>query len=450
MDDQTLTHRSGYNYDPRVAGGGDQGRRKGASLPSYFDYVQDLVGHELRPDNARTIEGMSRADLANMRERNLQAGLEAFTAQVGFTRDGRGLTEILQLWNAAPTPYERASGVPGEFRPLLHGRIHKAADVFGGDAGYVFGEGGTGARVTALKRYLLYAHRIVLPDPLFYVNQYFGSDLDDLRELGRRSLVGFLDFLHTIRSLVRSGTVSFYPQYEHGGIVEPMPLFRDQGFDHWVETGDADADKRLLLEAGQPLVSELLFFCERFEADCSFDRVDFELILAAMARYGGVLPDRDAAVARDRVLDEQRAGLERLGTVSLPGLDELPINEILALRAQGEGFDRWRDALGQGLRRIEGDAAPEVVREAVVESLVRGGREVEREVKKSGLLAAAKGPTQTLAIGAVAGFAVGGPLGALAGTGISAVLTTLVDYVGGRANRREAKALAAHYSVWEA
>jgi hypothetical protein len=248
-----------------VAGSGDQDKLAATPLPNYIDYVQGLVGCELRPDNASTVEGMSRAELADMRERNLQAGMESFTARVGFTRQGRGLTEILPVWVGAPTPYERVTGVRGEFRPLLHGRIHTAADVFGGDAGYVFSEGGAEARVAALKRYLLYAHRIVLPDPLFYVNQYFGSDLDELREQGRRSLVGFLDFLYPIRTLVRSGIVSFYPQYEHGAVTEPMQLFNDRDFDDWVEAGDADTDEKLLLEAGQPLVSELLFFCERFE-----------------------------------------------------------------------------------------------------------------------------------------------------------------------------------------
>jgi hypothetical protein len=432
-----------------VIGSGEQGKAVAPPLPNYIDYVQALIGCDLRSDNASTVEGMSRSELADMREQNLHAGMDAFTAQVGFSGQGRELAEILPLWEGAPTPYERVTGVRGEFRPLLHGRIHTAAAVFGGNAGYVFREGGSDARVAALKRYLLYAHRVVLPDPLFYVNQYFGADFDDLRERSRRALIGFLDFLYAIRTLVRSEIVSFYPQYEHGGVTEPTHLFRDRDYDDWVEAGEADADEKLLLEAGQPLISELLFFCQRFEADCSFDRSDFESILAAMTSYGGVLSDRHAAVARDRVLGEERAALETLGTVSLPGLDHLPIDEIVAVRAQAEGFDCWRDALGEGLRRIEGSVAPEAVREAVAETLARGGREVEREAKKSGLLETARGPAQTLAIGAVGGFAVGGPLGALAGSGISAVLTTLVEYVGGRADRRTANALAAHYSVWE-
>lgn len=248
---------------------------------------------------------------------------------------------------------------------------------------------------------------------------------------------------------MRSGIVSFYPQYEHGSFTEPTQLFNDRDFDDWVKVSEADTNEKLLLGPGQPLVSELLFFCQRFETDCSFDNPDFEAILAGMARYGGVLSDRHAAVAGDRVRRHDRTALERLGAVSLPGLDDLPIGEIVAVRAQAEGFDCWRDALGEGLLRIDGNAAPEAIKDAVAESLLRGGREVEREVKESGLLKAAKGPSKNLAIGAVAGFAVGGPPGAVAGGGVSAVLTTLFDYVSGRGDRRAAKALAAHYSVWE-
>jgi hypothetical protein len=433
-----------------MTGEGEQGGVEATALPNYVDYVQDLVGFELSPDNAKAVAGRSRSELAEMRERNLRIGLDAFTARVGTDLQKRGIDEVLPLWEGAPTPYERVPGVRGEYRPLLHGRIHQAADVFGGDAGYVFGEGDPEVRIAALKRYLLYAHRIVLADPLFYVNQYFGSDLDDLREQGRRALAGFLDFLYAIQPLVRNGIVSFYPQYEHGMITDPLQLFKDRDYDRWVRVGEGDAKEILLLEAGQPLVSELLFYCERFEADCCFDRADFERILAAMTRYGGELADRHAAVARDRVLGEERAALATLGVVSLPALDRLSIGDVVAVRAQAEGFDLWRDALGEGLRRIEGTADPETVKEAVAESLVRGGRAVDRQVKTSGLLETAKGPAQTLAIGALAGLTVGGPIGAVAGSGVSAVLTTLVKYAGGRADRHAAKALAAHYSVWEA
>lgn len=421
----------------------------GVSLPNYVDYVESLVGCELKPDNSAAIDAMSRSELADLREKNLHAGVDSFVDRVGIAPHRRDLLEVLTTWQGAPTPYERAPGERGEFRPLLHGLVHEAADVFGGDSSYVFRDGDSTARIGALKRYLLYAHRIVLPDPLFYVNQHLGSSSDGLREESRRSLIGFLDFLYPIRELVRGGIVSFYPQYEHGGIMGTH-LFQDDGFESWIEADEDQTGDKVLLEAGQPLVSELLFFCERFGADCSFDRPDFESILAAMARYGGALSDRYAATARDRVLAKERAALETLGTVSLPGLDQLPIEEIVAVRTNAEGFDRWRDALGEGLLRIdEGSAAPETVKEAVAESLVRGSREVERDLKESELLAAAKGPARTLAIGAVAGFAAAGPPGALVGGGISAVLTTLAEYVGGRADRHAAKALAAHYSVWE-
>ena len=120
---------------------------------------------------------------------------------------------------------------------------------------------------------------------------------------------------------------------------------------------------------GQPRVSELLFFCERFEADCSFDRPQLEPILAAMTAFGGEL---QATQLRDRVLGKGRAALQALGSVALPGLDRLSMKQIVDVRSNAEGFHRWRAALSDGLRRIEGEAEPEEVAEAVREELALG------------------------------------------------------------------------------
>lgn len=416
---------------------------------NYVDYVEDLIGHPLVADNAATIGRMSRRQLGDVREKNLAAGWTVYEEHLSSGTPGdsegepAGLDAMLDVWRNAPTPYERVAGVRGEFRPILHGRIHRAARVFGGDRGLAFREGDPEARLAALKRYLLYAHRIVLPDPLFYVNQYFVSE-PDLFEKSRSSLIGFLDFLHSIEALVKSGIVSFYPQYEHGR-GNPVESFKDNEFSRWVRAEDVGPEEEVLLRAGQAMITELLFFCGRFEADCSFDRPEFERVLAAMTAFGH---DLQAEQIRDRARKNDRAALERLGSVALPGLEHLSMKDVVAVRTKAEGFDRWRDALGEGLRQIEGEAEPEQIEGAVRDTLARGCRQVEEEVESSGFFATARRPTQSLTIGAITGMIFGGPAGALLGASASTAMTVLVEYLGGFGERKSTRALRAHYSVW--
>jgi len=194
------------------------------------------------------------------------------------------------------------------------------------------------------------------------------------------------------------------------------------------------------------MLSQLLFACARFEADCSFDQAVYEQVLATMIEFGCEL---DPNQVRDWIKQQERLSLRALGGVSLPGLKRLSMADIAAVRRNSDGFEGWRASLSEGLNWLEVDAASDQMVTAVQESLAQGKEKVEREIGSTGLSEALRGPAQNFGIGTVATVAAGGELSLVVG-GTSAAMTALAEFFRGRKKRKSAKALRAYYSILDA
>ena len=219
-------------------------------------------------------------------------------------------------------------------------------------------------------------------------------------------------------------------------------MFHDETYLEWADKRFRESEQWGAMRAGQAKISQLLFSCTRFGADCSFDRAVYEQILAAMVEFGCQL---DPNLVKDRIKREERLSMSALGRVSLPGLDRLKMKDIVAVRRNADGFEAWRDSLSQGLTRLEGDVSPDEMASAVDESLARGREQVRREVNAT-WLDIGQGAAQDFVIGTVAAIPVGGPFSPAVG-GVSAVIAAFFEFFKGAKKRKAGKALRAYYSI---
>jgi hypothetical protein len=270
-------------------------------LPNYVDYLENLLGRRIRENNATLIASLSIRQLNEIRERHHDAWRQ-------FSQFTHRHADLPTLFHA-PLPYRRKKAVLGEFRPILHGQIHDSAYRFGGDESHPWERAGNEERLAGLKRLLLYSHRVVLADPLWYVNQWLGREIDD--EYSTRSRAGLthlLDFVYLIKDLIRSDIILFYPQYEHTGVGFSSHLFEDQEFLDWSHTL-AGEDEDTVVSIVYPQIIELLFYCVRYGASCFIDRPELMPGLQKILDYGGALGGSHLVAKRDSVAVEDDAAL---------------------------------------------------------------------------------------------------------------------------------------------
>src|SRR5262249_28034825 len=149
----------------------------------YLAYVEKLAAIQIGPGVRAAIMAQPRKELVEIHsEYHL-----SFNAYLDSVKE-LGISVFEANSPEPPTPYDVTSPVRGEFRPLIHGRLNAAARVFGGNASSVWAH--DNSPLTALdgiKHHLLYAHSLVLPDPLFYVLQFVDREDDIFFEKSRAS-----------------------------------------------------------------------------------------------------------------------------------------------------------------------------------------------------------------------------------------------------------------------
>jgi hypothetical protein len=412
---------------------------------NYFDYVEELLGEEISKDNHKLIGSLSVSQLNQLREDHHLA-FETFEQYKDKNKDLRQLL-------LAPSPHWRKQAIPGQFRPLLHGKFSSIAYDFGGDEGHPWQERNS-KRLLGLKRILMYAHSVVLADPLWYINQFLGRDReeDDAYVAQTRiTLINYFDFLYEIKDLVQSEVVLFYPQFEHTGVGFPKEVFRDTDFVDWYVSQNTMDDNLEYVRYLHGDILELIFYAIRYGASCFVDNSVHEHILQRVLAYGQAFEGKYLSTRQDSKSAQDRQIMGLLGNVELTSLEDLPIHDIISVRQNSPGFEQFRTHLKSGFLRIESGSMNdlEVVRQAVQGSLEEGRIACEEEIRKSSLLSSARKNGGSFVIGAAAGLAMGDPTGGLGTGAVTAALTMIQDYVLSIKSRASQNALSRHYAIWK-
>lgn len=436
------------------------------SQMTYIEYLEYLLGEQIDDHISASVRSLSVQRLARFRE-DYHIAHEQFRSFVLATTEGGAEQQILSELKNAPRPYNLADGVAGECRPVLHGRITRSALTFGGDEGHPWESADDSERLDKIKRYLLYAHRIVLPDPIWYIMQYLWRPRDyeediarenDFVSKSRKGLAHFLRFLHTIKPLVNDGTISFYPQYEHTFIGFPQALFKAPDLCKWYGLTENRTDHELtIFEYGHHLIIELLFYCNRNQASCLLDNPALVPILGALVQFGDVGPVGQVSGVENFTRARDRNFLQRLVESPLPTLATIAIEDIVAVRRDSEGFNQWRRALRDAIMLIEsGQQSENIIRGTITDALAEGRNSVQREMEKSGFLARAKDQTAKFVIGSAA---VGAAISAMMGNPVSAIplvaaagsgaLFILKDWFAANRDRATQGSLMRHYAIWD-
>jgi len=431
---------------------------------TYIEYLEYLLKMPIDSGIREDVRKLPVRSLARFRE-DYHVAWAQFRAHVLEAGKLPAGPEVFEYLAAAPRPYDGLDSEEYQFRPILHGR-YTAAAVFGGDESHPWESSDDGRRIDRLKRYLLYAHRIVLPDPVWYIMQYLspesqyvaGQEEDgQFVAKSRAALSNFLFFLHRIRSLVDANIVSFYPQYEHTGVGFPDHVFKDTKFCDWYRASDLyDGD-----EISGPIlfhnqIIELLFYTVRNNASCLVDNPRLLPVLDCVIRYVDFslrdYPEGHASPVKAK----ERAVLNTLAEARLPTLESISLDDIVRVRQDSVGFNEWRKAFGDAVQLIESSREDALVVRSAIDDSIAGGREkLRKEVEQSPFLSAVKDQGAKLVLGSTA---IGALIGKLAGVAFnpvatgaaatSAALLVVKDWMKARRKHADRAALLRHYTVW--
>lgn len=425
----------------------------GPEAINYLDYLAN-AGFDLADDMSRQVGSMSIDQLQDFRDRYIEL-VTVFQGQTGFTDFDRGdRTHLLELGETrAGRIFQCPDGQPGEFRPLLHGRILQTGKtMLGGDAGSDFDELNLESRLRRVKGLLLYSHAIVVPDSLFYINQFFRRARDaqghehvsDYLERGRAQLCNYLQLIAALRPLIRNGTIIFYPQIEHGGLgFGRHPGFQNPTYDEWVgeQTAALSPLDQLRAQVGYAQLNEIFFLANRYDATAMADSryaVPMEYLVRHDAR----------PVRNDRQRDTLFAW--KLANVELPELDQLPLQEIIALRNNSEYFARWRELLTDAVDKIDNFAelpAAAGLRE-VQEILREGHNAVTRQLKEESTWRQFGAEAKSFGINVGGAFIATVAVADAPTGGAASLLTFLGQYIHGSSGRRARRALKSHFAAF--
>jgi hypothetical protein len=126
----------------------------------------------------------------------------------------------------------------------------------------------------------------------------------------------------------------------------------------------------------------------------------------ALAEALAVAPEWLTGSSPSRSLQRQMMLLDRLLQLDLPDLSNLAPGDIRAIRRSDETFNRWRQALGNGLGVVE--TLPDVplseeqlntVRDEVYENIVEAGLAIDTSINKSDVKKAARAGALKLIVG---------------------------------------------------
>jgi hypothetical protein len=418
------------------------------SLKPYVRWLEEILDFELTPAAVANVRRFSPAQFKQALER----------AQKSFFGIWAPSEHDPEKFFTRPFIYQATDRRPGEYRPLLHPSFHSSADPVIHIRAW-----DESARTVAsnLGLYLLYAHRVVIPEPLHTLLLH--CDMEFRRKESIERLVHFLEFVDLVRPLIDAGVVEFYPNEE---TYEYAATEKDEVFLQWVQQQRFDAAARLAYEGSHVHILRLLRFCTRYDATVSiedrfvgegygFRHLRNEDALIQYLKHGRhtVAPDHGERDLANRTLTEL-PDFRVLGTVlssDVLSTAALDVDDILALRGQSSAFDEWRTNLLGAIRFVEErlpDVGPDAMRSQVAERLAPAEARIKREAASSSSLISIRDRGISFAIGAVAGFLTGGTAAALPAGALALGGNATWDWLKGRGKQRERRALLNHYALW--
>ncbi len=270
---------------------------------NYYSFIENITGHRLIESNEKWMVKINNKELVNIRERYHENTVNKFITYLSKIQNSRSKvnSENYSDCLSLPKAYDYPTSLTYEHCPLMHGILHRDAVIFGGDGSDAFNINeqinDNAKRINRLKFYLLYSHKIILPDPMFYLCQYFSLETGPYIKKGKYQLAAFFNFLYEIRELVKSNVILFYPQYEHSGVGFHSKLFGNEHYENWLENRaemldihainpkfDSTTAPYLFSYAQEP-ITQLFFFCSRYKASIYFDSPRHEILVKEYLKY---------------------------------------------------------------------------------------------------------------------------------------------------------------------
>jgi hypothetical protein len=389
--------------------------------------------------------------------REVTGEVEPTEALVALLSDPAQVDELTERLLADPPT---ASAKAGQFElwPVLNARMSTFA-TGGGSSWFTATAGpaginlmaaidprdsGSGRFPNAVLRALLYCHGLVLEDPLALAADLASGTSGETRELARRVILAGTASLVEIAPLIETGVVQtfFFPPAARKSIVDATDLHADQvaattdeiweAFEEafvegltaelqelWrrVRAGDKSPPLHLVEAAarnGDPEVVEVFIkVLSELRPSAVIDNA-LGIIAESVSdlnRVGGSCdllcptPLFARLALTGNPLDDMR--LHELAHTSVPGLDQLLSEDVIAMRADSEAFDLWRARLSLGLERarsLRSEFGAEVDVVAVVGEVLADARAaVFNEVERSRSLSSAARASLGFVAGVIGG-----------------------------------------------
>src|SRR5262245_46277434 len=192
------------------------------------------------------------------------------------------------------------------------------------------GETQIGQILNALKRLLLYHHRVFIPDWFLWLLDYarFPSDLKEQRDFNLNRIVRYLEVLVAAKPLFDKGIINMIPTE---ALIESPVAFEPSKYElipKIASTLDIPSD-----DVSQQL--DTLLSYQKNALGLGVDMI-FPDSLSERIFISGV----KAAV-------RERLPISLIEKLPMPGLERLRLGDLVALRQSDETFGAWRDQLLQ-------------------------------------------------------------------------------------------------------
>lgn len=345
---------------------------------------------------------------------------------------------------------------------------------------------GSGRFADSVLRSLLYCHGLVLEDPLVLASDMYLSTSEELEPAARAFVATAAGSMNEVAPLLAARIVeTFFPSAASAAWAEQaqgrlaLDADADEAYDafealvvdglhpklgdFWRSLRAGVVDERLLEEA---------FGSEQPHAAAAFIAIVEQLTPQAMAENAaGVLAHALAGVVQlgghhdlllptplfERMLLAGAPGgldgarLRRLVALEVPRLDDLQVEDIVAIRAQSDAFALWRTRLSAALDRARAaNVNDDDSRRLVAESLLDARAALFDEVARSRRLSGLRRGVVSFAAGALGG-AVGASEGGPSGVSLAAAGALASTIVSAAFSRNALPGfLRRHYVVFDA